>query len=62
VAGFCLGRLLSILEQLRVRSRTHKDEGVAFLPINQQEIATDVPNHTDTVPVVQISSVVVEHF
>jgi hypothetical protein len=44
-----------------VRSRAHKDDGVAVPPINQQEIATDVPNYTDTVPVVQISSVVVEH-
>jgi hypothetical protein len=55
------GRRISILEQLRVRSRTHKDDGVAVQPIDQQEITADVPNDTDTVPVIQISSVVVEH-
>ncbi len=56
-----LGRRISILEQLRVRSRAHKDGGVALEPVDQQEIAADVPNHTDTVPVIQINSVVVEH-
>ena len=61
IDGGCVRTRDSILKQLRVRSRTHKDDGVAVQPVIQQEIAADVPNDTDTVPVIQISSVVVEH-